>query len=193
MAKCTRRRFRLPVPRYIGAKIPRRFLANEDGVYAIEFAMIALPFFTLLFMIFEVSFTIFANQILDNAVGDSARMIRTGQAHQQGFNQAKFKEDICSRLPGLFDCDNYLHTDVRTYADFTTAAATAAPLNDDGNEIDKGKLTYSHGGAGEIVVVRTYYEWPMINPISGNLFSDLANGRRLIASVAAFRNEPFPW
>ncbi len=193
MVKLNKQKKRLPVPRFVERVLPRRFLANEDGVYAIEFAMIALPFFTLLFMIFEVSFTIFANQMLDNAVGDASRMIRTGQAHQQGFNQAKFKTEICGRLPGLFDCDNYLHTDVRTFSTFKSAAATESPLNEEGDEIDKGKLSYSQGGAGDIVVVRTYYEWPMINPISGNIFSNLSNGRRLLASVSAFRNEPFPW
>lgn len=193
MANCRQRRLRMRIPRFIGRASASGFIKNEDGVYAIEFAMIAVPFFALLFMIFEVAFTIFANQLLDNAVADASRLIRTGQAHQQKFDQGKFKQEICDGLSGLFDCGTYLHLDVKTYKDFATAGGESSPLNEDGDKIDTGKLSYNQGGAGEIVVVRVYYEWPMISPISGSVFSNLANGRRLLASVSAFRNEPFPW
>jgi hypothetical protein len=41
------------------------------------------------------------------------------------------------------------------------------------------------------VVVRAYYQWPT-NTIFGALsLKNLSNGRRLIGSFAAFRNEPF--
>ncbi|MCW2306511.1 TadE/TadG family type IV pilus assembly protein [Rhodobium gokarnense] len=180
--------------------VPRRFLANEDGVYAIEFALVSIWFFPLLFMIFEVAFTIFANQLLDNAVSDTARLIRTGQAQQQSFSKAKFKEEVCGQLTAMFDCDNFLHIDVRTFDNFTSANEASSPVeevtDEEGEtkrEIDEGKMAYDQGGARDIVVVRAYYEWPMISPMSSLIFSDLSNGRRLLASVAAFRNEPFPW
>ena len=180
--------------------VPRRFLANEDGVYAIEFALVSIWFFPLLFMIFEVAFTIFANQLLDNAVSDTARLIRTGQAQQQSFSKEKFKKEVCDKLSSMFDCDQYLHIDVRTFDNFTSANAASNPVDevtDDEGEtslkIDEGKMQYNQGGSRDIVVVRAYYEWPMISPMSNLIFSDLSNGRRLLASVAAFRNEPFPW
>ncbi|MBB4304646.1 Flp pilus assembly protein TadG [Rhodobium orientis] len=180
--------------------VPRRFLANEDGVYAIEFALVSIWFFPLLFMIFEVAFTIFANQLLDNAVSDTARLIRTGQAQQQSFSKAKFKEQVCDKLTSMFDCDAFLHIDVRTYDNFTSANAASNPVDevtdDEGDtklKVDEGKMQYDQGGARDIVVVRAYYEWPMISPMTGLIFSDMSNGRRLLASVAAFRNEPFPW
>jgi hypothetical protein len=39
--------------------------------------------------------------------------------------------------------------------------------------------------------VRAYYQWPT-NQIFGSLsLKNLSNGKRLIGSFAAFRNEPF--
>jgi len=180
----------------LGRALLSRFIKNDDGVYAIEFALLALPFFTLLFMIFEVAFTILANQLLDNAVVSASRMIRTGQAHQQGFTADGFKQKVCDELSNLFDCDSYLHIDVRSYDNFGSANSAGNPVSrdDDGKlEINAGSMQYDQGNAGEIVVVRVYYEWPMISPISEAVFSDLANGRRLMAAVTAFKNEPFPW
>ena len=185
------RRRRVPLPNWLGKTLPARFIRNEDGVYAIEFAIVALPFFSLLFMIFEVSFTIFANQILDNAVTDAARLIRTGQAQQQSYSLSEFKQQVCDRLVGLFDCDTYLHIDVKTFTSFGSVTFTK-PTDDDGKFDDKD-FSYDDGGANDIVVVRVYYEWPMISPLSGTHLADLANGRRLLSSVVAFRNEPFPW
>ena len=200
MRRNVRRIWRLRIPSLLGKRLPRRFLANEDGVYAIEFALIAVPFFSLLFMIFEVAFTIFANQLLDNAIADSARLIRTGQAQEQSFDKGKFKTEVCSRLVGFFDCDSHLHVDVRTYSNFSAANSDASPVSESTEEDEEGMLKlstgdmkYDHGGASEIVVARVYYEWPMITPLTEKLFSNMTSGRRLIASVAAFRNEPFPW
>ncbi len=185
------RRPRVRVPRRLAEALPARFVRNEDGVYAIEFAVVALPFFFLLFMIFEVSFTIFANQILDNAVSDAARLIRTGQAQQQNFSKAQFKKQVCDRLIGLFDCNKYLYIDVKTFPNF--GSITFAKPTDDEGKIDDDAFSYDDGGANDIVVVRVFYEWPTLTPLTGSQMANLANGRRLLSSVEAFRNEPFPW
>jgi hypothetical protein len=50
---------------------------------------------------------------------------------------------------------------------------------------------YDPGDAGEIVVVRTFYEWPLHTNLLGLGLANLSNGKRLIASATAFRNEPF--
>ena len=49
----------------------RRFTRKEDGATAIEFGMVAAPFFALLFAILETVFVFYAGQTLENAVGDS--------------------------------------------------------------------------------------------------------------------------
>ncbi len=58
----------------------RRLRADADkGSAAIEFAMIAPVFFMLLMGTVEAGTMFFAQSALQNAVNDTARMVRTGQ------------------------------------------------------------------------------------------------------------------
>ena len=47
------------------------------------------------------------------------------------------------------------------------------------------------GGPGAIVVVRLFYQWPMLVTALGYNFTNLTGNKRLLAATAAFRNEPF--
>lgn len=176
-----------------GFRFVRRLLAragrDERGAAAVEFALISVPFFMILFMIIEVSMVFFANQILDKAVGDAARLIRTGQAQAQGFSATDFRDRVCSGLIGLFDCGGKLHIDVKTFTNFNSITIDD-PINGDG-EVE-GNFGYDDGGPETIVVARVYYEWPLVTSFLHTGFGNLASGDRLIASVATFRNEPFP-
>ena len=62
--------------------------------------------------------------------------------------------------------------------------------------IDAGKnfvptMNYSPGAAGDIVVVRVFYQWPLFVTGLGYNISNLAGSKRLLTATAAFRNEPF--
>ena len=60
---------------------------------------------------------------------------------------------------------------------------------------EQGEFTtapsYQLGKAEEIVLVRVFYQYPVWLPLFGATFSDLPNGKRLLAAAAAFSNEPF--
>lgn len=168
----------------------RRMRRDESGAAAVEFALIAVPFFLILFAIIEVSLVFFANQILDNAVSDAARMIRTGQAQKAGFSETDFKNQVCSGLAGLFDCTGgNLYVDVKTYTKFADVGVTS-PIDDKGEIVNN--FGYDDGGPETIVVASVYYEWPLISGYIQTGFGNLASKNRLLASVATFRNEPFP-
>ncbi len=87
--------------RRFAPRIVRRFVRKDDGAAAVEFAMVAAPFIAIIFAIFETAIVFFAGQVLEVAMADSARLIMTGQAQKAGFNQAKFKEEVCNRVYGL--------------------------------------------------------------------------------------------
>ncbi len=169
----------------------RRLKRDESGAVAMEFGFVAFPFFLLLFSIIEVSMAFFANQILDNAVSDAARMIRTGQAQAQGFSETEFKNQICTKLMGLFDCTGgKLQVDVKTFNSFADVAIPN-PI-DDQNNANYDDFGYDHGGPETIIVARVYYEWPLFTNFLQTGLGNLANGDRLLAAVSTFRNEPFP-
>jgi Flp pilus assembly protein TadG len=169
-------------------RILRRFVRKDDGAAAIEFAMVAAPFLALVFAILETAIVFFAGQVLETATADSARLIMTGQAQKAGFDQTKFKEEVCKRVLGLFDCTGGIKVDVRTYNSFS-AASMSKPIDANGNITFTP--AYQPGAPGDIVVVRLLYEWPVAVSLLGLNLSDLSNGKRLIMATAAFRNEPY--
>lgn len=167
-----------------------RFRRDQNGVTAIEFGLVAAPFLGLMMAILETALLFFAAQTLETAVSNAGRLIRTGQAQQQGFDADTFKQQVCSQVMELFDCDAGLFLDVRTYQTFDSVNLTK-PVDGNGNL--QTDFVYQPGHGSEIVVVRAFYEWPTFSKLLGLNFSNLANGNHLIAATAAFRNEPFPW
>jgi Flp pilus assembly protein TadG len=169
--------------RLIAPRAMRRLSRRQDGSAAVEFGLIAGPFILLMFSIMETAFVFFAGQTLETAVSDTGRLIMTGQAQNQGFDQTAFKNAVCAKTMALFDC-NGIKVDVQKYTTFA-AINLAPPLDADGKLIDN--QNYQPGGPGEIVVVRLYYQWPIYVAILQNM----AGNSRLLTATSAFRNEPY--
>ncbi len=170
------------------ARATRRFQRNESGANAVEFGLVALPFFALLMAIIEAAMAFFAGQILETALRDAARLIRTGQSHSQGtFNAAAFKTEVCNRIPAVVPCAG-ISVDVREYNSFS-AVNFNNPMS--GGNFDPSQMQFNMGGSGSIVVARAFYEWPSLANILGSSLSRQPNGRILLVSTSAFRNEPF--
>lgn len=168
------------------SRMLRFFVKRTDGVVAVEFGLLALPFFTLMFAILETSLLFFAGQALETITADSARLIMTGQAQTQNFDATKFQEAVCANTKGLFNCATGIKIDVRKYTAFKDANL-APPIDADGNLTNN--FAYDPGQPGEIVVVRLFFQWPISFSSLG--LSNMAGGNRLLVATAAFRNEPF--
>jgi Flp pilus assembly protein TadG len=162
-------------------------LADRSGAAAVEFAMVAAPFLALVFAIMETAIVFFAGQALETAGADSARLIMTGQAQTQGFSQLQFKQAVCARIYALFSCDASLNVDVKSYPSFATVDVSK-PLDGNGN-VKPG--AFNMGCAGDIVVVRLTYQWPVYVSLLGLNLADSAGSKRLLMSTVAFRNEPY--
>lgn len=167
----------------------KRFSRNQDGVMAIEFAFLALPFIGTLFAILEIALMFSAGQMLESGVNTAARMIRTGQVQAQGLSSSAFKDLVCANIPGILDCQNGLKVDVRSFENF--GGITLPATTDDDGELIEGAFTFVPGNPSEVVVVRAYYAWSLILPGKFSGLSNMAGNKRMLASAATFRNEPF--
>jgi len=165
-----------------------RFVRQTKGATVIEFGLVALPFFALLFMIFETALVFFASQALDGSITRAARMIRTGQVQAQGLSESGFKDLVCADTPAIFDCAGGLKVDVRSFPNF---GAIALPAMVDGNGDLANNFEFQPGAASEVVVVRAYYPWMLITPSQLSGLSTMSGNKRLLSASAAFRNEPF--
>lgn len=165
------------------------FADNKRGVAAVEFALIATPFFFLIFGLLEICILFIMSSVLEHGINEAARDIRTGQAQVGGFDQAAFKTSVCAELFDLLECGAKLKFDVKTFDSF---ADTDTPdvIGGDGNLDDSG-FGFDMGEASEIVVVRVFYEWDLITPGLSAPLANMSGNRRLLQSTVAFRNEPF--
>jgi len=167
------------------------FADNEKGSVAVEFALTAIPFFVLLFAILEAGIVFFATATLDQAVNDAGRLIRTGQAQSAGLTEQQLTQTICNNVVLLSGCTSNLKIDVRVYSNFSSVAFPSVQ-GTDGN-VDTTKLAFSLGSAGDIVLIRAFYVWPIWSPFPTGLANNggTTSPTRLIQSSVAFRNEPF--
>ena len=171
-----------------GLQTIRRFKKSEDGVAAIEFGMLALPFLMLIFAILETAIGFFAAQVFESGVDNVGREIRTGQVQSSSTTMAAVRTKICAQTWGLFDC-NSIQLDVKTYAVFPDTPLVT-PRDGSGN-FDNSALGFNTGTPGSIVIVRAYYEWPVFLDYLWQNVSGLSNGKRLLVATTAFQNEPF--
>ena len=176
-----------------------RFGRDEQAVTLIEFGILAFPFFTIIAAILETALVFLAGQILESAVQDSARLVRTGQAQTANYDEAAFRAAVCDGLYGLFDCTSSsterLRVNVAVVTDFS-AATTGYPLKT-GSACTASQCdwtladAYGPGTGGDVVLVQAFYKWPTLINFPGFNFATLPDGSRLLGASRVFRNEPF--
>ena len=181
-------------------RLCRRLKADAiKGSAAIEFALIAPVFFILLMGTIETGVIFFAQSTLQNAVNDTARMVRTGQTgcyttsggNCVAMTQAQFRTQLCSEASALLqDCNGAsLQFDVTAYPSGFSNASNSSPLDGGGN---LPTLTvFNVGSACDVVLVRAFYKWPVFTPGLNYFMANMAGSYHLMATAAAFRNEPY--
>ena len=180
-------RFGLLAPRFMAKWTA--YADDRRGVTAVEFAMVAVPFFLLVFGLLEVCLLFIVSTVMEHAIQEASRQIRTGQAQESGFNEQNFRTTVCDKFFGLLDCDDKLHIDVQAIDNFGAANLTS-PINADG-DFDDGGFTYDPGGPNDIVAVRVFYEWNLITPVLTAPLANMNGSKYVVQGNAVFRNEPF--
>jgi Flp pilus assembly protein TadG len=163
----------------------------SDGHAAVEFALVAMPFFFMLFAMIELAIVLNISTLLDDGVRAAARRIRTGQMQQAGgASLSTFKADVCSRMVWLEEhCNSHLSLDVRTYPQWSSANPPN-PVQANGS-FNEGALTFVPGGPEDIVMVRAYYRWTLFTPFLSQALGKLSGNQAVVYSTSAFRNEPY--
>jgi Flp pilus assembly protein TadG len=168
-----------------------RFARGRRGAAAVEFALVSIPFFALMFGIIEVGLIYFVATTLEAATNEAAREIRTGTLQGQTVPEtaAGFKTLICNQVAWLgTNCTNNLFVQVRTFSNFNTITQPSPIVS---GQIVQNNLTFSLGGPGDIVMVQAYYQWTVLAPALDNIGTPITGGKMLLTSTSVFRNEPY--
>jgi len=178
----------------------RRWRADQSGVTAIEFGIVAMPFIMLLFGTISVCLFFFTTFTMENAVWQASRSIRTGQFQQgqggySGLATAEdrkkaFKTALCAKSPAYVDCNKAVVLVQSNSGGF--GSITQPVCATDGTIIDEAKAEFNPGGASSVVLVTVCYPWSFGGKLPFLALSNLKDGSLLIQASVAFRTEPFP-
>lgn len=170
-----------------------RFRRDLRGATAVEFALIALPFFSIIMAILELGLVMLQGALLEVGVEMAARKIYTGEVQSDAGNskltpvemRQKIKDDICDEVLNLISCAD-LAIDVRPLLSFEQAPPDPVTPQ---KTFNKNFGTYVEVPPRTIGLVTAAVEYKtLFPPFAGKR---LANGNRVIMSTSAFRTEPY--
>lgn len=189
----------------------RRLWRSRDGAAAIEFAILSLPYFLIIFAIIETFVAYTAEQLVSNATDNIARQLRTGQItaglnRSTDLTRAGMRERICDDISILIRCSdeeiatpNLLLVDIRSFATFADIPTTIPRTSGDTySDIDTSSFGYSPGGPKSINMVRVYYRWQVITDLVRPFITNIRPtggsmpNHFLIVATSAFQNEDYP-
>ncbi|GAM98419.1 similar to TadZ/CpaE [alpha proteobacterium U9-1i] len=167
-----------------------RFGRARSGVAAIEFGLLAIPFFMLTVGLAEVGMIGLAQASLDDGISMTSRNIRVGVVQSGGLTYAQVQDQLCERFSMFIaaDCEDNLFLDVDTFESFVDIDNTS-PIA--GGNLNTGGFGFDPGTSSSIVVVRAYYRWRILTPGFATLLQNVDGGQRILSSNIMFRNEPW--
>ncbi len=163
-----------------------KFRSNENGATAVEFALVAFPFFFLLTAIIEASLFFFAGQMLESAVDRVGRQVRTGQLDNTT-TESQLKAVVCIEASLLFNCSGLL-VDVKSAATFGDLGDPPGPVS---GALDPDDFDYDAPGSIQIMRITATYEWPVFSNYVAAHLADLNSGNALLTAISVFRTEPY--
>lgn len=188
----------------------RKIGKSESGSTAIEFGILAIPFFMIIFATIETMLAFAGNQLLENAVDTMSRKLRTGQITfnmdrpTTDMSEVEFKADFCNEISIMLSCDQIssgderLLVDLQTVTNYTSIDTDIPTIsNASFSQLDASGFSYNPGGSGTINVLRVYYKWgiilDLIRPYITNVRpEDGSTSYFLMVATTAFKNEGYP-
>jgi len=169
----------------------RLFGRARDGVTAIEFTLLIIPFLLIVFSIIETGMNFTARQVLWNATQNVARQIQTGQVRGSDLTQTRIQTMLCDQIQFMVKtgCEG-LSFNLGTYSGFASVP-TREILTDKGY-LSRTGITGTNG-TSTINQLNVLYRWPVLTNILYMTDSaDAESGTMPLFSTLTWQNEPFP-
>lgn len=170
----------------------RRLDRSESGAASVEFAMVATPFFMLIFGIFGIGIYQFTAFSLQNAVDQASRSLRTGSYQTSGQNggvmtNTEFKNAVCALSPPFIDCQNKLKIFITQPGATFTSANTNRPSCS--NAAAAGTSSVS-APRSTITLVVACYTMDMAATLPYLVLGTSAGQAAVIQASTVFKTEP---
>lgn len=169
---------------------PGNWFRKDNGVVAVEFAMISLPFCMLLTGIVELSVFYGAAIVLEGATAEAGRLVRTGQAQEAADPEGMFREMLCDKVSEIIPCPKIQYEVIAMgQGTFGDAEMMEPQFDESGDLVPQG---FDAGGDGEIVLIRAVYRYEFMTPFMGKLMAGASGGNTVtLMATTIIKNEPF--
>jgi Flp pilus assembly protein TadG len=157
-------------------------LKNKNGQALVEFALMAMLFFLILFAIVDFGVMFYVNLTMQHAVREGTRYAVTGQSDLGADRRSALLQKIKNSSNGLYDKNLHVPKDPTikvispsnvTFANYTSGTVQSG---------DPGK-------PNDVVVVSLTYTWPLITPVLKPFFR---GGQYTFTVKSTMKNESFP-
>lgn len=189
--------------RRLRAKLARsvlRFHRDRRGVTAVEFGLVAVPFFAMMLAMMTIGMHYLTYHSLERGLVDAARSLRTGEAQKAGLDLNDFRKLVCDAAGSFISCDKHLVIHVKSDATFaglappTSCVANGALAPSTGTGADA--ITSRSGEASRAVQVTACYQWDLGASLWQTLWNlvspdPIVQGKTIISATTAFRSEPY--
>jgi len=165
----------------------RAFTKDRKGSAAIEFAILALPFFVVIFAIAEIAVMYFVDSGLDAALHKTVRQVRVGVAKSGAWDSNKFKDVLCSELAYSFGCATKIKVRATVITDMSSVTRVSG--------INSGSLNvtedFNLGDSGSYVLVQAFLPWDPTFKLYAISSDRLSDGSYVLGAAELIKNEPF--
>lgn len=126
----------------------KRFRKDQQGGAAVEFALVALPFFGLMMAILELGIFFFASRYFEDGIFNASRTVMTQQLPAASICPS-FKTQVANNFPAWLDASKVVLS-VSTGSSFASAPSS----------VDLSSGSCSFGSSGQVVRVTATYPYP---------------------------------
>ena len=144
-------------------------MAATGAEAALEFAILALPMFTFILLVFEVSYDLYTQEALDAGLHQAVRALQTGRAQNMLNGNDFVNRYMCPSMGGLLECSTHVYVKVQKILftnnqDFYTVpngATGQIPLS--GNAVNLsgyGSMNFCNSAPGQVTLVSAIYLGP---------------------------------
>ena len=182
----------------------RTFVQQQDGVTAVEFAVVAPVFMLLLCGIIEFAMIMMVYNVMEGATAISSRLGKTGYSSPNVTRQQTIINAITARAGSLIDPAKLTVTS-KFYKQFDQIGDPEPYIDTNGNGVHDAGEPYTdingngqwdpdmgssgYGSSGDVVVYTVNYPWPISTPIINSLVG--SGGNYNITTHAVVKNEPY--
>jgi Flp pilus assembly protein TadG len=175
---------------------PRLFGRSRRGTTAVEFAILAVPFWLFVLFIFELGLDFYVQLALDYAVQQGARRLQTG-AVSAAASVAAFKTDcFCPPVAAFLNCNQITVTAyaLGTNDYYLNAQGGGGFVPTTGGALNTSSWTFSPGApSGAMFLQAVYTSVSVVGQLLPGLsMTSGSNQVHVTTSSAGFVNESYP-